>query len=419
LAIEDDPDGVFSVPFDSAEVGAGDSLSVSVAFLPGTYLNYSANLLITSNDEETPTWSVPLSGIGVYAPLPDIVLDPLTLDFGVVEQDDSVLEFVNLTNAGEESLHLGSVGQSGSGAFTLTTDPSNSVVGPGSTVPVIITYSPTSSGGDDGWVAFPSDDPDEPEVELLLIGNGGADIEYPVAVVDCPGEVNPPVFTQIGGEDSYDPEGFEPLTYDWVLTQRPGGSVTELTSFAGENTGLYVDAAGDYQVKLTVTNTIGTSGAPVSCDIVGVPADALHVELSWDTAHADLDLHLMEEGGTFYESPGDCNWCNKAPKWGQTGTSDDPRLDLDDRAGFGPENINILEPADGQYTVKVHYFDDHDDDSVVATVRIYLNQSATPSFTDSQLLERNEVWEPARINWPSATVAPIDTVEPTNRRTCQ
>ena len=172
-------------------------------------------------------------------------------------------------------------------------------------------------------------------------------------------------------------------------------------------------------MKLTVTNGIGTSSAPATCDIVATPADALHVELSWDTSRADLDLHLIEEGSELFDTPGDCSWCNKTPKWAASGTSDDPRLDLDDRAGYGPENINILEPAAGQYTVMVHYYDDLGDDDVVATVRVYLNHSATPVFTDSQLMGRNQVWEPARINWPAATVAPIDTLMTAPHRTCQ
>lgn len=53
------------------------------------------------------------------------------------------------------------------------------------------------------------------------------------------------------------------------------------------------DVAGEYTVGLVVTNTDGVSSAKRSCKMDAIPTEQLHVELSWSTNSADLDLHLV------------------------------------------------------------------------------------------------------------------------------
>ena len=63
--------------------------------------------------------------------------------------------------------------------------------------------------------------------------------------------------------------------------------------------------------------------------------------------------------------------------WDQLGyLGDNPRLNLDDTDGYGPENINIDEPIAGQsYTVGVHYFSDDAMGPAQAYVKIYCGVS--------------------------------------------
>jgi hypothetical protein len=239
-------------------------------------------------------------------------------------------------------------------------------------------------------------------VEVPLLGNGGGDFPWPVASIDCPGVAEPPEVVDLSGEASTDPEGHEPLTYAWELTRRPPGSRAELSNLASPRTRFFADVAGEYEVQLAVTNTLGVRSAPDRCAIEAIPADALHVELTWDTPGADLDLHVMDGDAALFSIPGDCTWCNPRPAWGATGSADDPRLDLDDRGGFGPENINVEAPADGTYDVSVHYFAEHGDDAVTATVRVYTYGALAAER--SRILYRNEVWDVARVNWPAGTV---------------
>lgn len=411
IRLEGDDGHVFELAETGLTLGPGEEHPVDVRFTPTTFLDYAATVVLTSNDLTDPELRVPLSGTGISAPLPDIDVDALSIDFG--DGTTPVTRLLTVTNTGSAPLHLGTLSQSGSSAFSLLSDPSGNTVAPGDDVVVVLTYAPSTTEGDSGTLVLPSDDPDEDPVTIVLLGNGGADFEYPVAVIDCPGQTDPPAFVQLDGDASFDPAGHTPLTYAWTLASVPTDNAGEpissgyLTNAVDRTTRLWADAVGPYEVDLVVTNAIGVASAPARCLIDAIPSERVHVELTWNTGSADLDLHLALDGAPVFARPDDANWCNRTPGWGAPGTADDPRLDLDDRGGHGPENINIDEPADGRYDVRVHYFDDQGDDVVTASVRVYLDGAL--AFQASQNLSRNDVWEVARINWPEATAGALST----------
>jgi uncharacterized protein YfaP (DUF2135 family) len=84
---------------------------------------------------------------------------------------------------------------------------------------------------------------------------------------------------------------------------------------------------------------------------------------------------------------------------------DDPRLDLDDVNGFGPENINIEEPeVPMDYLIGVYYYR-HDgsgrERNTVATIRVYIGGRL--EYEEAAELEaRGTWWEPAIIMWGEA-----------------
>lgn len=384
-----------------------------VTFTPDNFLPYEAEILVTSNDQELPEIVVPLSGVGVDAPMPDIDVTPLTLDFGdQLPSASPGIQFFEIKNVGQADLELGTITQAGSPAFVLgNDDPSGDTVAPGSSATMILQYEPVVETGDNGTFTIPSNDPDEPEVVVTLIGNGGGDFAYPEAVIDCPVQVliTGPEYVNLDGSGSFDPDGLD-LLYSWELVRAPVGSSSTLSVLDSErdNVDVLLDLAGIYEVQLTVENSNQTPSVPTKCVMQAIPEDDIRVELIWDGTSSDLDLHLANAVDIpLFGGDDDANWCNPSPDWGSNGSDDDPRLDIDDRGGLGPENINILDPADGAYPVRVHYFEDNNDDLVTATVTVWSNELQL--WSGSKVMARDEVWDVGQVNWPTATFAPYDT----------
>lgn len=417
-------DGVWSWDLEAVTLAPDEDVPVEVSFAPNALQDFADTLSIASNDPEDPTMDVLLAGTGRAAPVPDIAVDSTSLDFGDVAPGDQGLALLRLSNEGELDLTISYVAVEGPGVFTLSDDLNGEVLSPGNPATAFVYYDPLDDSGDSGSLIIYSDDPDENPLEIELIGNGGGDLDYPVAVVDCPTGVEPRSTVTLDASASYDPEEMVPLTYSWTLTNTPDGSEATLSS-AESLAELYVDLAGEYTVSVVATNAVGVSSAPARCNLDVVPAADVHVELVWDTENSDLDLHLADGEAALYDVPGDVSPCNKTPDWGTAGeTLDDPSLDLRDEDGYGPESIGIDEPAEGQYTVRVHYFEDNGvlegtgGGATIATVRIWVRGALEEE--SSLMLTRNEVWDVGVVRWSYGYVIMDESPEPTNatKRSC-
>lgn len=400
LTIEDNSDGVYTVIPETAELGVDETLTIGINFEPATFLPYHRELVIRSNDEENPELRIPVRGDGVDGPVPDIALNPQVIDFGLVAQGVTETKAFELSNVGTGLLEIIDVQLDGSTEFQIVNGFTNTAYPQNESATIITTYTPTAEGGANGALRIFTNDPDEEEVVITLLGNGGGDFEYPIADFNCPSQVDPPTTINFDGSSSDDPNGHLPLTYNWELVSRPDGSSTNFDDADSPTSPFFVDSAGDYTVQLTVTNSIGLDSEPTQCSFNATPDESLHIELSWNTGNSDFDVHLVQyiDGDyPLFSLDHDCCWCNPNPHWGESGLGDDPSLSLDNRVGYGPEAVHIENPYQGTYGIFVHYFDDKGGGTSTATLRIYLDGVLINE--EFEVMEQRDMWFVGDVTW--------------------
>ena len=394
MNVSDNDDGVYTLNPTQATIPVNEAMSFSVDFTPRTYLEYERDIVIISNDPDQPQINLPLQGVGIDGPVPDINITPGYIDFGEVNQGSTRTEFFQIQNTGTGVLEIAEVSITGSEDFYVVNGFANTAYNQGQSTTVIVEYSPTAEEGDNATITIQTNDPDEPEATITFLGNGGGTFEYPVADYPCPEQLDPPTTISFNGANSYDPSGLEPLTYSWELIEKPEGSSTDFEDNDSPTTPLFIDSSGDYTVGLTVQNTIGLESEQELCSFTAFPDKSVQFELTWNVGNSDMDLHLIQRKDgeyNFYSYESDCCWCNPNPGWGDPGNADDPDLSLDNRVGYGPETIHIENPYEGTYGLFVHYFDDKGGGAATATLRIYIN-GVLDSEVPMVLTER-DLWQ--------------------------
>jgi hypothetical protein len=409
----------------------------------------AADLIIASNDLSQPQ--------GAVIPLlantggPCIAITPGKLKFGGKLVGKMATMNVAIASCGDEDLVISkaSLSEDSDGAFSLLQEQDDRfpmILGVNEVADLQIAFVPefVAALGENGM-------PDSVVATLNLetntygrsaevaISGYGVDSECPTAVIHVPEgeEVCPQTNLHLSGSQSYSPNGAI-SHYQWEVVQ-PNGSVSQfLPSTSMPDPLFQANVAGAYQFKLRVTDANGQSTGTAFCPdatatVLVTPCDAIHVELLWHTpndpdqadegpeAGADLDLHFVhpfaqgydiDGDGTpdgYFDNPFDTFWFNDTPEWGSLdpAVDDNPSLDRDDTDGAGPENLNLNMPQDGlTYKVGVHYWADHGFGASDATVRIYLQQVLVFEQTLEGLTDC-DLWEVAKISWPSGQITPI------------
>ncbi|MCL5876302.1 MAG: hypothetical protein M1540_00630 [Candidatus Bathyarchaeota archaeon] len=133
--------------------------------------------------------------------------------------------------------------------------------------------------------------------------------------------------------------------------------------------------AGDNDVVILATdeNTF-SNWAGFLRDIIKCTASpaSFTVTLTWDQGESDVDLHVLEPGTD-----------GRHIYYGNKGTAggENPYLDIDNRAGYGPEHYYAIEGTQipsqtnlyGTYQVKVQYYDDKSGAETPQTITYHLH----------------------------------------------
>jgi hypothetical protein len=153
-------------------IAPGGSQAVEITFNPTTAGVKNATWRILSNDPESGTFDVPLSGTGLV-PTPDIAIDPASHDFGTVVLLSSISQEFTLSNEGAANLQVSTITLEGGDAAEFNID--NGGTGgftllPGETHLITVSFLPVTAGSKSTILRISSDDPDENPLDVPLSG---------------------------------------------------------------------------------------------------------------------------------------------------------------------------------------------------------------------------------------------------------
>jgi len=164
------------VPLASMTIAPSGSETLSVTYTPGDAGTDTGCIAIDSNDPDEATVELGLSGTGEVPPVdvPDINLNPVALDFGVVTVGGTATLTSQIENLGTADLTVNSIAPTAgtSVEFSFTAPATPFVIPVGGSQSVTVTFGPADVGPETGSLEILSDDPDEPAVELALSGSG-------------------------------------------------------------------------------------------------------------------------------------------------------------------------------------------------------------------------------------------------------
>jgi len=208
-----------------------------------------------------------------------------------------------------------------------------------------------------------------------------------------------------------DLEDGEISNFEWKVISQPEGSTAYFEDPILETGCLDFLVIGNYVIGLTTYDSEGLRSCEDATVAVSVKSEDkdLRVELTWTTPDdelvddcegcgSDVDLHLLHPNSEeVFNKPYDCFFDNMNPSWGNENTNN-PSLDIDDVNGWGPENIGVILPESGiNYTVGIHYWDDHGYGTSLATVRVYWNGELIFESYVKELV-MNDYWVVGTIN---------------------
>lgn len=470
--------GAFSFPTAAPEVVSGNGfVDVKLSFEPAEATVYAATLDIVSNDPEVgrARRRVLLSGEGKRA---ELTVSPEALELSAIACPASATSElcsdegrVVLKNTGLVNLNLGQIeiSKKDSGEvvpnLTLAKAVTTTRLRPGETLEVPVRWKPApaqaQTDSQDRYemvLRIPSnnasrpvwdvpifahaDENEPPKACVNVVGVTRREYEYQAGQLKMVTKAVEPVLadgvlqvrpgcavtvsasSDTGIPCTFDPEG-EAVASQWSVN-RPEKSRTDMTPKTTVESAFEVDAAGEYEVKLVVSDGLGQTGQ-ATLAVNAEPRDDLFVQLSWETDElVDFDLHLLVDAGpltldgltTSYSQASlfcdqDTFFANPNPNlFDEDKVEDNPRLLRDDQGSAGRlESISLEEVPDGsRFRVAVHYFDGVG--AATPTLSIRLRGASAPiSLTGAAMATKNGTWFGAEIDFPAGAqpeVLPID-----------
>ncbi len=133
----------------------GGSVVADIGFQPNGIGLRDAQLLISSNDPDTPALPVPLMGQGVQS-MPLLEVSPSSINFGNVRIGNTLQQDIMVANEGNGILNVSSIQVQGSASTDFEVSSSMLALAPGENEIIQVTFDPQARGMREAQVAFTS-----------------------------------------------------------------------------------------------------------------------------------------------------------------------------------------------------------------------------------------------------------------------
>ncbi|MCF7824184.1 MAG: choice-of-anchor D domain-containing protein [Candidatus Marinimicrobia bacterium] len=156
-------------------LGSGDTLYLELTFTPHSESDYTALLMLESNDPLNPESTIQVSGSGTPLPVPVLTLSRMEINFGTILNTDQAHELLTLSNSGMDTLLINAI------TFDLSAYHSNAstplVLNPGASQTITITFQPLSAGTFNAVLSISSNTANSPH-QILLQGSAENPVSY-------------------------------------------------------------------------------------------------------------------------------------------------------------------------------------------------------------------------------------------------
>lgn len=175
-------------------VGVGEAVIIAVSASSANVELITGELLVRSNDPDSPESGITLNANVVEAGPCTAVFVPAELEFGLVSLGDHRTGAVLLSNTGTEPCLIANVAaRVGAGFAALRVPPSGAVVEPGRTQGFAYTFQPEVAGTSSVSIQVSFVNPMSPDLSALIQGTGGqsdlvatpANLDFGTVAVGC------------------------------------------------------------------------------------------------------------------------------------------------------------------------------------------------------------------------------------------
>ena len=286
-----------------ATLGAGEQCQFTLGFAPSASGSFNGNVTVPSNDSDI---TVALSGSGQEPATPAIDVSPMAIDFGDTGVGSTASRLIDVRNNGSTSLQIGSVDMP-TGPFAITEqDCANRSLAVATSCSITVQFAPQTTGSVSQNFGIASNDPDDPEVTVSLVGSGVAD-------GDADGVADNTENNAPNGGDGND-DGVPDSTQAEVasLPGVRGGYVT-LATDTGAITNIRAEEAPN---RIELPDSVTFDNGFFAFDITGLTPGA----------SATVTLFLPDTPDAYYKYPA-----------GGTGSTPAVRFDFDEASGTGAQ----------------------------------------------------------------------------------